>query len=79
MSEKLDQSLAAQKEQLSDLLSQREQAENLLESLNETIPQLKGAIKALEYVKTLNLEEPSKDEVKKDSPSRQLPKLEAVK
>lgn len=60
MTEKLDQSLKSQKEQLSNLLAQREQLEANLKSVNEAIPQLKGAISALEYVKTLGLVEQTK-------------------
>lgn len=65
MSDKLDESLKSQKEQLASLLAQKEQAEGTLKQVNDIIPQLKGAIQALEYVKTLGLVEP-KDSVPSD-------------
>lgn len=66
MSEQLDKSLAQQKEQLADLQTKKEQAELALKQLNEAIPQIKGAISALEYVKTLGLIDPAKSEQQSD-------------
>lgn len=61
---KLEDSLKAQKEQLAQLMTTKEQLVSQLATTKENILQLKGAIAALEYATSLGLVEPEKDPVK---------------
>ena len=51
--DKLDKSLEAQKLQLADLISNKEQLKSQLKSTLDNILSLRGAIAALEYAKTI--------------------------
>lgn len=53
---KLDDSIKAQKEQLSNLISKRYELRTQLKGLSDAILQLQGALAAFDYVKSLEAE-----------------------
>lgn len=57
MADKIAESLATQRSQLTNLLAQKAELETQLATVTEGISNIRGSIVALEYVQTLNLVE----------------------